>query len=292
MVFNTRIAYVPSNVTPMRIHVMSVGGFDTGRLTQERSGNNSQPTWSPDGAGIAFVSDRNEQNEIYTMDANGRNSKRLTYAMGDDVSPAWSPDGKRIAFVSNRDGQKEIYLIDADGTDPTRMTDDEGDDISPVWCPDGKIIAFVSNRAGQDGIYVMDGDGRNERFLVEGSPPLIWSPASQEYPSGLISYSHLESLRLYDCAASESLGMALRDQSFLSERVVEYLSWSPDGKGILVSDLGEVRIYTYEDTYEDAEDDNIKLVVYDRVLNYDDYYYYGAPYYGVAQPAWSPFLSK
>jgi len=276
MIFNTRIAYVPSNVTPMQIHVMSFGGFDTGKLTQELSGNNFQPTWSPDGTKIAFVSDRDTQNEIYTMNANGGNSKRLTYAQGDDVSPAWSPDGRKIAFVSDRDGQKEIYIIDADGESSRRLTYALGDDVSPAWSPDGSEIAFVSDRTVQDEIYIMNDDGENERLLVAGSPPLTWSPASQEYPSGLISYSHLGYLRLYDFTKSNSLGMALEYRDFFSDRVVEHLTWSPDGKEIFVSDLGVGRIYTYEATEH---------------VDYD-YYYYVSSYYGVTQPAWSPLLSK
>jgi WD40 repeat protein len=275
MVFNTRIAYVPSNVTPMQIHVMSFGGFDTGKLTQELSGNNFQPTWSPDGTKIAFVSDRDTQNEIYTMNANGKNSKRLTDDPGDDVSPAWSPSGSKIAFVSDRDGQKEIYIIDADGGNSRRLTYALGDDVSPAWSPNGSEIAFVSNRDGQDGIYIMNADRKVERLLVEGSPPLTWSPASQEYPSGLISYSHLGYLKLYDFAKSESLGMKLEYRDSFSDEIVEHLTWSPDGKGIFVSDLGMGRIYTYEA----AED-----IYY--------YCYYVSSYYGVTQPAWSPFLSK
>ena len=51
-------------------------------------------------AQIAFVSDRDGNSEIYVMDANGKNQRRLTNNPASDYSPSWSPDGKRIAFVS------------------------------------------------------------------------------------------------------------------------------------------------------------------------------------------------
>ena len=76
-------------------------------------------------AQIAFVSERDGNPEIYVMNADGKNQRRLTNNRADDWSPSWSPDGKRIAFISDRDGHprrripglftSEIYVMDADG---------------------------------------------------------------------------------------------------------------------------------------------------------------------------------
>ena len=75
-------------------------------------------------AQIAFSSERDGNPEIYVMDINGKNQRRLTNTRGDDWSPSWSPDGKRIVFFSDRDGHVhpkhgwstfEIYVMDADG---------------------------------------------------------------------------------------------------------------------------------------------------------------------------------
>ena len=73
-------------------------------------------------ARIAFVSDRNGNFEIYVMDANGKNQRRLTNNRHSDGSPSWSPDGRRIVFESNRDGNREIYVMDADGGKPKNFT--------------------------------------------------------------------------------------------------------------------------------------------------------------------------
>jgi len=71
---------------------------------------------------IAFASDRDGDYEIYVMDADGSNVRRLTTASEgeDNYSPAWSPDGSRIAFTSGRDGDADVYVMDADGGGPTK----------------------------------------------------------------------------------------------------------------------------------------------------------------------------
>ena len=90
---------------------------------------------SKDGTRIVFYSDRDGDNDIYSMKSDGTGVKRLTNSPGDDAFPAWSPDGTRIAFASNRDGNVELYTMDADGTNLVRLTDDPAEDSSPAWRP-------------------------------------------------------------------------------------------------------------------------------------------------------------
>ena len=129
-------------------------------------------------AQIAFVSDRTGNNEIYVMDINGKNQRRLTKNRGGDWSPSWSPDGKRIVFSSGQDGNNEIYVMDADGRNQVNLTNSFQGDFSPSWSPDGERIAFSS--AGE--IYVMDTDGGNQQRLTQddhkGFSP-SWSPDGQ-----------------------------------------------------------------------------------------------------------------
>ena len=71
---------------------------------------------------IAFVSERDGNDEIYVMNADGTLQTRLTSDPGSDDLPAWSPDGARITFASGRDGNIEIYVMNADGSNQTRLT--------------------------------------------------------------------------------------------------------------------------------------------------------------------------
>src|SRR5947209_315716 len=82
---------------------------------------------------IAFVSDRDGNNEIYTMNVDGTGVARLTFdtvVSHNDLSPAWSPDGTKIAFASDRDGNYEIYTMNADGSGPTRLTTSVRSDLN------------------------------------------------------------------------------------------------------------------------------------------------------------------
>jgi hypothetical protein len=115
---------------------------------------------------IAFVSDRDGNFEIYSMDADGGGQTRLTEEAGEDYSPAWSPDGQRIAFVSTRDGNAEIYVMNADGSGQTRLTNSTAGDLAPAWTRDGLQIGFVTNRDGNDEIYLMNADGGNQTNLT------------------------------------------------------------------------------------------------------------------------------
>ena len=72
------------------------------------------PVWSPDGSKIAFVSDRDGNAEIYTMNADGSNVTRLTWRAADDVMPAWSRDN-RIAWVVASHANSTLRGMNVDG---------------------------------------------------------------------------------------------------------------------------------------------------------------------------------
>ena len=155
-----------------------VGSANATNLTNNAA-DDTFAGWSPDGSKIAFVSDRDGDNEIYVMDADGSNVTQLTVNGVADTEPDWSPDGTKIAFLSLRDGQAEIYVMDADGSNQTRLTDNSTIDAQPNWSPDGTKIAFQSYRDGNDEIYVMDADGSNQtRVIVNGASEAHpdWSP--------------------------------------------------------------------------------------------------------------------
>jgi dipeptidyl aminopeptidase/acylaminoacyl peptidase len=97
---------------------------------------------------IAFVSRRDNNAEIYVMNADGRGASRLTDDSAVDFAPAWSPDSARIAFVSDRAGGYGIYVMGADGAGQVELSNGPSHDAHPHWSPDGTKIAFCSDRDG------------------------------------------------------------------------------------------------------------------------------------------------
>ena len=84
---------------------------------------------------IAFTSDRDGNEEIYTMNADGSNVTRLTDDAGRNKRPTWSPDGRMIAFYSDRSGNFEVYVMAIDGSGVTQLTDHPDFDGFPSWQP-------------------------------------------------------------------------------------------------------------------------------------------------------------
>jgi Tol biopolymer transport system component len=95
---------------------------------------------------IAFVSSRDGNAEIYSVNPDGTDLTRLTNDPAADEQPAWSPDGRRIAFVSSRNGGSEVYVMDADGSNVVRRTFSSGYNRDPSWSPDASMIAYSARR--------------------------------------------------------------------------------------------------------------------------------------------------
>src|SRR5215210_4748036 len=139
---------------------------------------------------IAFTSNRDGNHEIYSMNPDGTDQKRLTTDPSPssfifDDRPTVSPDGKQIAFTSNRDGKNRIYTMNGDGTNQKRLTNIDETEREPTWSPDGKKIAFTRTVSSDTDIAVVNADGSN---LI----PIEFGPGDQSEPAfsvdGRIAY--------------------------------------------------------------------------------------------------------
>ena len=112
-----------------------VSYITTGARDEPAKGNpqrqNYLPIYSPDGSRLAFTSNRDGNPEIYVMNRDGSNIRRMTNNPAIDVTPTWSPTGNQLAWVSDRTGQPHIYVMNVDGTGQRQLIAEICD--RPTW---------------------------------------------------------------------------------------------------------------------------------------------------------------
>lgn len=168
-VFATRLAYVTKAGQRYNLWVADSDGENAqSALTSPEP--IISPSWSPNGAQLAYVSFESRKPVIYTHDVASGKRRLLANFRGSNSAPAWSPDGRQVLATLSRDGGSQIYAIDASGGEPRRLTQSSSIDTEPVFSPDGKSIYFVSDRGGAPQIYRMDPTGSNPaRVTFTGS---------------------------------------------------------------------------------------------------------------------------
>jgi dipeptidyl aminopeptidase/acylaminoacyl peptidase len=185
-----RVAYVvtgideEANAYRSAIWVAPLDGSEESRQFTSGERNDSSPRWSPDGRWLAFVSNRDGEDEqkakgqLYLLPANGGEPRRLTDGKENVESIAWSPDSSRIAFARRvpdeayeeeddkkraprrftrvfykldsvgwvGDRRKHLFVVGQEGGDERQLTDGDCENDLPAWSPDGSRIVFTSMR--------------------------------------------------------------------------------------------------------------------------------------------------
>jgi Tol biopolymer transport system component len=158
------------------------------KLTNAR-GYDAEGSWSPDGALIAFASNRRAHegqmtpagekqfdidpaymNDIYVMDADGQNVRQLTTEPGYDGGPFFSPDGQRICWrrFAPNGATAEIWTMAIDGSDKRQMTRLGAMSWAPFYHPSGEYLIFTTNLHGFDNfeLYLIDVEAKSPPVRV------------------------------------------------------------------------------------------------------------------------------
>lgn len=221
----------------------------------------ASPQWAPDGKRIAYVLTQADlersvyDSDVWIIDADGANDRRLTDGSGADFRPRWSPDGTRIAFLSDRAGKNAIFLADVANGEVRQLTND----VTPVreleWSPDGKLIAFTRidaatpdeeerTRTKNDArvigegtkhvrLYLVDVTSGEARRLTNGDSSVFnfaWSPDGTEIAYASAPASGLDGMYRTDIYAI-SLDGSVRPL-VVRPGIDHAPAWSPDGKWI------------------------------------------------------------
>jgi serine/threonine-protein kinase len=239
-----------------RLAVAPAALADVGELRTVRPPRGAVGTGSAVGSKIAFTSDRDGpdpvghlgNHEIYVMNPDGTDQRRLTYNDGMDNQPAWSPDGRRIAFSRVGGGGVDIFIMNADGSEQTRLTNQTA--AGPMahgatWSPDGKRIAFQSFVRPDIYVIAVDGTGLTNltnRPASDGSP--AWSPDGHRI-AFTSNRDGNDEIYVMNTDGSDPVRLTFNARSDRSPRWNLSPDWSPDGRQIaFASDRdGDEEIY-------------------------------------------------
>ncbi len=198
---------------------------------------------------LAFVSDRDGNDEIYLLDIDRDFLYRVTDNPFGDRYPTWSPDGRYIAFQSDRDGNYEIYVMNANGNNVRRLTENSADDLQPSWSPDGARIVFISSRNGGGELFVMDTDGSSVRQLTDN---FAWDGNPTWLPDGRIGFDSTRS-RSSEIFVMDASGDHVEQLTDNPAGDVE-AAWSRDGRFVFASNRGGSReLYLMDANCGDCE---------------------------------------
>ena len=180
---------------------------------------------------IAFVSNRDNVERIYTMNPDGSGLTRLTDGPH-QLQPAWSPDGTKIAYMDTLKNATALYLMNADGSNSRLLTNNIFHNVNLAWSPDGTKIAFCSvtphpGSSSTFSLHVINADGSNEVSLVDGSGSPTWSPDGKQ-----IAFTTFQGIDVINAD-----GTNRRQLARLSSWVLTSLAWSPDGKEIVFGSI-------------------------------------------------------
>ncbi len=121
--------------------------------------------------------------EIYVMDYDGENPRRLTTQKSLNINSSWSPDARSIAYTSYRRGQPQIFVSNLYQGTLEELTRPPGQNMLPAWSPDGTRIAFASSRDGNFEIYVANRDGSNVQRITNhpgADTTPTWAPSGTQ----------------------------------------------------------------------------------------------------------------
>jgi len=130
-------------------------------------GSNSAPAWSPDGKTLAVTLSREGGSQIFLLNPDGSNVRRITTSSAIDTEPRYSPDGKWIYFTSDRGGTPQIYRMAPTGGEPQRVTFEGSYNVSPRPSPDGKSLAYITRNSGKFQVALQDLANRQVQIITD-----------------------------------------------------------------------------------------------------------------------------
>ncbi|UAA40063.1 PD40 domain-containing protein [Paraneptunicella aestuarii] len=252
------------------IYMMNIDGGKAKALTQDFAWN-IQPTVSPDGKTIAFISDRGGISNIWTMDLEGNNLKQISTEKKNLIhSPKWSPDGQYLVATKGIMSRRsipagEIWMYHVSGGEGVAIQErsngkqDQKNQADPSFSPDGRYIyytrditsghIFSYNRDPLKSTFAINRydtlEGEVERYISGTGGAVVPTPSPDgRYVAFLRRVKEKTALFLKNVHNGEETMLTLNmehdnQEGFGSEGYFPYFDWTPDSKSLVYWTAGK-----------------------------------------------------
>ncbi len=248
-----RIAFTGARDGSFNICVIDAQSGEERQLT--RFARAEKPSFSPDGRQIAFqgIEKKGDFPDLYVIDADGKNLRRVTNDKRQEQAPTWTRDGKNLVFTAEKSFlNSPLWQIALDGTGLKQITPGEAEnwsDENPQFSSDGRKLAYNKLRKGLSSLALRDVKTGFTRYLVPDDRAVYnrpgWSPDGRQIAVGLgtsllldteiVRYSQLSMIDL----ASGQIKSLFKSRSNITDP-----QFSPDGQW-LVYGIGAADIQLY-----------------------------------------------
>lgn len=183
--FDTQIVFIAETGSVQnrvkRMAIMDQDGYGM-RYLSDKNTFVMSPHFSPNMQTVVFLSYRDDDPMVWTLDLNTGEQRRLGQFGGMSFAPRFSPDGKKIALSLVKDGITHVYEYDIVAKTLRQLTFGNSLNTSPSYSPDGKKLAFNSDRSGSQQIHVLDLESGDVERITYGDGRYAtpaWSPDGQ-----------------------------------------------------------------------------------------------------------------
>lgn len=216
---------------------------------------------------IAFVSKKQFQADIYTINYDGSEMKKVTSHNSIIIGPRWSPDRRYLAFTSYRDGSPEGYIRDLKNGTDKKVAYFDGLNLCGSFSPDGSRLLLTLSKEGNEELYILELDSMKlsritHNYSIDVSP--TWSPDGSKI-AFVSNRSGSPQIFVMDADGNNARRITFEGNYNTSP------SWSPRGDRIAYEGLinGNFQIFSI-----DTEGNNLLQLTFDNAKN--------------EYPSWSP----
>ena len=157
--------------TRPRKPVLDTSSFHFVPLAAE-PGDESSPSWSPDGRSVAYVAETDGVKQVFTRSLEAAVATRITEATTDCQRPFWSPDGTRIYFSDGNGYSGDLWSVGATGGEAQRVLKDAS---IAALAPDGRTLAFLRGRGGTRSLWIASTSNPDPRRYQTPPFPEVFS---------------------------------------------------------------------------------------------------------------------